>query len=322
MTTDADRRRSRASAEPGKAVFDAALAVLRPLARLLVARGYKFGQAEELLKQAFVQAGSAELERSGLDRNVSQISITTGIHRKDVKRLIESPGDPSAHARSFAAEVFTRWVSDPKYRLRGKPRALPQRASAGGRSFESLARSVSTDVHPKTLLDELRRLGIVELDEQAGMVRLAVGSFVAAGDPPGQLALLGGNVGDHLQAAVSNVIGDRPPLLEQAVFADELSEESVRLAHDVARQTWRATLQALAPMLEERIADDRAAKRAADRRLRIGMYFYSAKQAAPTAEAAGRARAARKPSKPSKPSISAKPSNSAKSAKSAKSSRG
>ncbi len=312
MKTDADRRRSGAPEDSGKAVFDAALAVLRPLARLLVARGYKFGQAEELLKQAFVQAGSAELERTGLDRNVSQVSITTGIHRKDVKRLVESPSDPSAHARSFAAEVFTRWVSDAKYRHRGKPRALPQRASGGERSFESLARSVSTDVHPKTLLDELRRLGVVELDERAGTVRISADSFVPAGDAGGMFALLGGNVGDHLQAAVSNVIGDRPPLLEQAVFADELSEESVQLAHEIARQTWRATLQALAPMLEARIADDRAAKRAADRRLRVGMYFYSGAQAAPTAAVAGRPRTARKPSKPSKPSRTSKTSKSSR----------
>ena len=283
--------------EPGNAAFDAALAVLVPLARLLVSRGLKFGQAEELLKQAFVKAGRAELERSGLDTNVSQISITTGIHRKDVKRLLESPGDPAAHGRSFAAEVFTRWISDPHYRYRGKPRVLPQRASGGRHNFESLARSVSTDVHPKTLLDELRRLGIVEVDDQAETVRIAAGSFVPAKDAARMFALLGGNVGDHLQAAVSNVIGDRPPYLEQAVYADELSEASVRLAHEIARQTWHATLQELAPMLEKRVAADRAAKRRADRRLRIGMYFYSDGQAAPDATAANPPRRARKPAK-------------------------
>ncbi len=297
MKTDTTRRGGSALKEPGEAVFAAALAVLRPLARLLVARGYKFGQAEELLKQAFVQAGSAELERGGLDRNVSQISITTGIHRKDVKRLVDSPGDPVAHARSFAGEVFTRWVSDRQYRHRGKPRVLPQRASGGRHSFESLARSVSTDVHPKTLLDELRRLGIVELDEQAGTVQIAVDSFVPANDAAGMLALLGGNVGDHLQAAVSNVIGDRPPFLEQAIFADELSEESVQRAHDVARQTWRSTLHELAPLLEQRIAADRAAPRGADRRLRIGMYFFAEHQAAPAQDPGAMARAARKAGK-------------------------
>jgi len=276
-------------------MFGAALAVLGPLARLLVARGFKFGQAEELLKQAFVQAGSAELERSGIARNVSQISITTGIHRKDVKRLLEAPGDPALHGRSFAAEVFTRWVSDPQYTQRGKPRALPQRASGGARSFESLARSVSTDVHPKTLLDELRRLGIVELDDEAGTVRIAAGSFVPARDLAGMIGLLGANVGDHLHAAASNVIGDRPPLLEQAVFADELSGESVQATQQAARKIWRSALQELAPMLEKRIAADRTAGRPADQRVRIGMYFYSERQPAQTPAPATRSRPARKP---------------------------
>ncbi|MFO1298958.1 MAG: DUF6502 family protein [Burkholderiaceae bacterium] len=280
-------------------MFGAALAVLVPLARLLVARGLKFGQVEELgsSRLSCRQAARTRAQRTRHQREPDQYR-STGIHRKDVMaRLLESPSDPAVHGRSFAAEVFTRWVSDPYYRLRQAARAAAQRASGGERSFESLACSVSTDVHPKTLLDELRRLGIVELDEQAQTVRIAAGSFVPSKDSARMFALLGGNVGDHLQAAVSNVIGDRAPLLEQAVFADELSDESVQLAHEIARETWHATLQALAPMLEKRIAADRAAKRRADRRLRVGMYFYSDRQATPDATAAKPPRKARKPAK-------------------------
>jgi len=279
-------------------MFGAALGVLRPLARLLVARGFKFGQAEELLKQAFVQAGSAELERSGLAKSVSQISITTGIHRKDVKRLLGSPGDPAVHARSFAAEIYTRWVTDRQYSYRGRPRPLPQRASGGARSFETLARSVSTDVHPKTLLDELRRLGVVALDERTGTVRIAAGGFVPSSDAADMVALLGANVGDHLQAAVSNVVGDPPQFLEQAVFADELAEESTRVAQDAARRIWRSTLNELAPMLEKRIADDRAAKRVSNRRVRVGMYFYSEEGPVPVAATGNPRRSGREPAKP------------------------
>lgn len=259
-------------------VLDAAFDVLVPLARLLIAHGLKFGQAEELLKRAFVTAGARELEKAGAKANVSQVSVGTGIHRKDVKRLLEAgPGDTAsvkASGRSFASELYTRWATDPIYRTRAGTRVLPQRAAEGKPSFESLARSVSTDVHPRSLLEELRRLGLVSVDDDAGTVALVPGGFVPSAEGNQIVALLGANLGDHLRGAVGNVLGDSPRWVEQAVFADGLSAESFAQVDAEARRLWKDAMRRLVPMLEGLIREDEAAGRATDARVRIGLYAF------------------------------------------------
>ena len=69
----------------------AAAQVLRPLVDLLMAHGVQFGALSELLKQLLVDAARRRVPGAAQDRAVSRISVATGIHRKEIKRLIESP---------------------------------------------------------------------------------------------------------------------------------------------------------------------------------------------------------------------------------------
>src|SRR5438132_246446 len=75
-------------------------------------------------------------------------------------------------------------------------------------SFESLAHSITRDVHPRTLLEELTRLGLARVDDRDGRVHLLHTAFVPRADRDRMLAFLGANVGDHLAAAVDNVQAD------------------------------------------------------------------------------------------------------------------
>jgi len=70
------------------------------------------------------------------------------------------------------------------------------------------------------------------------------------------------------------------------------------VVQDAARRIWRSTLNELAPMLEKRIADDRAAKRVSNRRVRVGMYFYSEEGPVPVAATGNPRRSGREPAKP------------------------
>lgn len=285
---------SAASAD-ADALLQALGALLAPIAQLAVAKGLPCTTVEELLRKAFVDAARAAHPELPAHRMVSRIATATGLNRREVTRLTQVEAE-AAPRRPLAAELFARWASEPQYRdAQGKPRALPRQGAAP--SFETLAQSLTRDVHPRSLLDELLRLGLAAHDADADTVALVHDAFVPRGDTARMLGFLGHNVGDHLGAAVANVLGDGFKHFEQAVFADELSDESVQLAHEIARETWHATLQALAPMLEKRIAADRAAKRRADRRLRVGMYFYSDRQATPDAKAAKPPRKARRPAK-------------------------
>jgi hypothetical protein len=174
--------------------------------------------------------------------------------------------------------VFTKWLADPSLTTRkGELMALPRQGPAP--SFEALAQSVTRDVHPRSLLDELCRLGLARID--GDMVHVARDSFVPRGDTDRMLGFLGSNVGDHLRAAVANVLADTPPHLEQAVFADELSTESLEAFRQLMRTQWKALLEATVPALQHLIDADRAAGRPQVQRVRVGLYTYSEAMAAP-----------------------------------------
>ena len=299
MTDTRKRSTHEPAGEEATALVGALASLLEPIALLAVSRGLPFTSVEDLLKAAFVEAARrAQPESAGL-RIVSRVATATGLTRREVTRLLEAPrGLPSARP-SPATQVFTRWRADPAFRdKRGKVVALPRQGPAP--SFEALARSITQDVHPRSLLDELCRLGLAL--EEGEKVRLVRDSVVAARDSERAYGFLAGNVGDHLRAGVANVLADAPPHLEQAVFADELSQESLAAFREIAKAQWQALLAATVPALQALVDADAAAGRAGDRRVRIGLYtFHDAMQSAapraPRAKPAARTARRRAPPK-------------------------
>ena len=255
------------------ALVHAVIALLAPVARLAVAKGLPCTTVEALLRQAFVRAARDAHPKLAPQRMVSRIATATGLSRREVTRLTHSEAAP-APRRPLSAEVFARWASDPRFRdAKGRPLRLPRQGPAP--SFEALAQSVTRDVHPRSLLDELLRLGLAAADTADDSVALVHDAFVPRGDAGRMLGFLGDNVGDHLSAAVDNVLGDGRRHFEQAVFADELSAQSLEAAQPTISAQWRALAAALVPQLEAAIEADRAAGRAQDQRLRIGLFSYS-----------------------------------------------
>ncbi len=256
-----------------QALQDAQRVLLDSLARLAVARGQPYASVEELLKQAFVHAASDAHPGLLVHRKVSRISTVTGINRREVTRLTQTDATAPPRGRSLVNEVFAHWLTDRAYRQRnGEPRELPRQGPAP--SFETLAQTVTRDVHPRSLLDELLRLKLAVLDEDKDRVSLARDAFVPRGDTVRMLGFLGDNVGDHLRGAVENVLGDGRSHFEQAIFADGLSAASMARVRELITAQWKVLLDALVPALEALVAADAARQPVPDRRLRIGLYTY------------------------------------------------
>jgi len=264
-----------ASAEE-QALNDAVGGLMAAIARLAVARGLPYATVDEMLKRAFVQAANAAHPGLLPHRKVSRVSTATGINRREVTRLMqpdEAPGATRARGRSLAAEVFTHWRTQRPYRsAAGEPRVLPRQGPEP--SFETLAQVVTRDVHPRSLLDELCRLGMASWDAAADTVSLSFDVFVPKGDRVRMLGFLGDNVGDHLRAAVANVLGEGPMQFEQAIFASGLSWDSIESVRPIISAQWQALLAALVPELEARVAADADQQPQPEGRLRVGLYTY------------------------------------------------
>lgn len=272
---------SDAQARQQQALGDALRALLEPLARLSVARGLPFSAVDEMLKQAFVQAAGDAHPGLLPHRRVSRISTVTGINRREVTRLTQAAEPARPRGRSLVSELFAHWLTSPPYRdAGGAPRALPRQGPAP--SFESLAQEITRDVHPRSLLDELLRLELATLDTAADTVHPSRHA-VPRGDAVRMLGFLGDNVGDHLRAAVANVLAGGGAHFEQAVFADGLSDATLDWVRQRVRAQWQALLAALVPELERRLEADAGVPggRPLPRRLRVGLYSYDEAAAVP-----------------------------------------
>ncbi|MFM1988598.1 MAG: hypothetical protein RJA99_1555 [Pseudomonadota bacterium] len=270
------------------AALDALLVVLLELVRFAMDQGVRIGQFEELVKRAMVLAAlrTAGTASGGEQVSVSRLSVMTGIHRKEVKRLLESVGEDRVRFRpSPISQLFLRWANDPSWQdPAGRPLVLPRRIDRGDvRSFEKLARSVTTDVHPTTLLDELLRLGLVAHDPTHDTVSLSAFERLPADELHRLLEFAAVSIADHVAAVRENIAALQrhgryapgvAPFLEQWVYADELSAESARDAKLRATEHWRDVVRQLLPTLGSLETADRAAGRPATHRLRMGVYCY------------------------------------------------
>jgi hypothetical protein len=264
--------------------LDAAMLVLAPLVRWLLRTGVHYGAIAQGLKQVFIAEARRELERRGAKVTDSALSVLSGVHRKDVRTLSALPEVQAALVPTPASLLFTRWVTDPALRVPdpsgvGEP-ALRTRLSRHGDmpSFEALAREVSSDVHPRTLLEELLRLELVRVEGDE--VVLTSEHFVAPRAELEAAQTLGVNVADHLNAAVHNLSGrDSARFLEQSVFACGLSPASGERLGELARELWSPAFTAMVQAATARLAEDDAERvnsaRALPReRMRFGAYFY------------------------------------------------
>ena len=254
---------------------DAVEAVLAPLARLCVGQGLPFAQAEELFKRAYVRAAREARRGSGAQasRDVSQVSVATGLNRREVTRITAELQPLAVQRPAPATQVFLRWVSSRRLRgADGRPRALPRSGKAP--SFESLAKSVTQQVHPRSLLDELCRLGLAAVSEDGQTVSLLTDRYVPPQDDARLFGFLGANVGDHLAAATANVQHRDRRHFEQAIFTDELSKESAEALRALTTSLWTTLAAAAVPEIERMIAEDKTKGRAASERARIGLFSY------------------------------------------------
>jgi hypothetical protein len=195
--------------------------------------------------------------------------------RREVTRLLQPPVAAEPSRSSPATQVFSRWLTDPALRAAdGTARALPRQGPPV--SFESLAQSITKDVHPRTLLEELLRLGLARIDEATDTVQLLRETFVPSDDEARMFGFLGSNVGDHLRGAVANVLAQGPRNVEQALFAHGLSSESIAELRPLVAQQWQAAARSLVPVVQQFIDADVAAGRQADQRVRVGLYMYAA----------------------------------------------
>jgi Family of unknown function (DUF6502) len=260
------------------AIFKALESALKPLVRLMLARGITYIQLTEWLKHIFVETAVREFNLPDKAINDSRISVITGVHRKDVKRLREimliNPSLVEPTNVNLGSKIVSAWLSNALYMNDDKPKSIARLKKDGGNiSFEVLAESVTKDVRARAALDELERVGAVSVDAE-DMVTLVTEAFIPAKGEDEKAYYLGLGVGDHTSAAVNNVLNHQPPSFDRVVHYKGLSAASIEGIEKLSRAQGSQLLQEINKQAEKLPAIPDASEKKS-KRFSLGVYFYS-----------------------------------------------
>lgn len=253
--------------------------LLRPLVRALIANGVTAPAFYQIVKGVYVEIAEADFRLEDKPQTDSRISILTGVHRRDVKALRDArlSTDTAVQRKvSTVASVIGAWLGGTQTTdAEGTPLPLPRYAETGA-SFERLVQSISRDIRPRTILEELLRQKLVEEDNQ-GLLILHQDAFIGPADTAQKVYFFGDNVGDHIAAAVENLLSDAPPFMERAVFYNHLTPASADRIEAQARAQGMALLKDVNRLAASCQTDDDG-KPDATERVRLGVFFYRTDQ--------------------------------------------
>jgi hypothetical protein len=247
--------------------------ILRPLVRLFIRCGMTFPALCDLLRELYVNVAEHDFALADKEQTDSRVSLLTGIHRKEVRRLRGAGAPvrlvPASVSRS--SMILARWIAAPEF-TDGAGAPLPLRRagdSGGGPTYEDLVESVTRDVRPRAVLDEWLDRGMVAIDAD-GRVRLEEAAFAPRSGDDRQLYYFGRNLHDHVAAAVENVLAARPPYFERAVHYENVSPEMAARMLALSREIAFEALQKVNREAQGALARDSGG----GWRWNFGVYLY------------------------------------------------
>jgi hypothetical protein len=242
--------------------------------------GVTFPVLADLLRGLFVDIAVNDLLPDAAARTDSRISLLTGVHRKEIRRLrLAAPAPDSVpDVVTVSSQIIGTWAGNPAFcDTAGMPLALPRVATAaGGPSFEALVESVTTDIRPRAVLDDFIAQGLVTLAED-DTVRLNRPAFIPSAGSAEQIFFFARNLHDHIAAAAANVLARQtPPYLDSSVHYDRLDPESAARLLAIAQASGqRALLEVNRAAVALISAAPAKAEGPAGARVNFGIYIYT-----------------------------------------------
>jgi hypothetical protein len=265
---------------PPAPLLKAACRLLRPLIRLMMQSGLTFPILADALRSLFVEVAVNNILTDPKARTDSRISLLTGVHRKEIRRLREMPQTASdtPEVVTMVSQIIARWVGAvPFIDADGRPRALSRASAeteASGASFGALVEAVTTDIRPRAVLDSLLSHGVVFIDTD-DRVQLKAAAFIPRPGGEEQLFYVAPNLHDHVAAAVANIgAAGAAPFLDRSVHYDGLTPAQAAALEAYARA---AAIRALLDVNQHALAlseSNPGADRGATRRINFGVYVF------------------------------------------------
>jgi hypothetical protein len=252
--------------------------ILTAVARVALKRGVPYDAVAELAKQAFVEVAFRDFKIEGRKQSAARVSVLTGIHRKDVARVLASErsrDDAAADRVTCGAGVVAGWRRDRRYQdARGAPAALA--FEGRGPTFSELVRRYGIgDTPPRAVLDELVRVGAATRARD-GRVRLLASAYVPETASPEALAILGGDVSDLISTIDHNLVcAPGAGFFQRKVAYDNVPAEALEPIRELVEGAGQDVLVKLDRSIAKHDRDSNPKVSGTGRnRVMVGVYYF------------------------------------------------
>ncbi|MFM7118804.1 MAG: DUF6502 family protein [Gammaproteobacteria bacterium] len=233
-------------------LLQAARRILRPLVRILLRNGVASDALSELVRKTYVDVAHEEFGLDGKRQTLARISVITGLNRKEVSRLLKLPPIDRADEVWWnrAAHVLAAWLRDDTFLDRkGDPLDLP--FTGEGPSFTELVRRHSGDMRPRSVADELLRVGAIERVD--GRLRMTSRGYVPGAMAERIIEILGMDTAELMETIDHNLQAEPDHRLVQLkVLSDNVPARHQREFNAYSARLSRNLLEELARWLSER----------------------------------------------------------------------
>lgn len=191
--------------------------LLRPLVRILLRNGITYDEYAETSKTVFVEVAQRDFPRKGSGKEsgeddgdaLSQVAIVTGLSRKEASRIttaIAGGGGVSTANLNRVGRILAGWHQDPEFT---GPYGLPLELTTDGAlaTFPELVERYCPGSDPQSVLDELRRVGVVSM-QPGGRVRVLTRAYIPGTEDPASFQFMGLALRDLAETLDSNLNGD------------------------------------------------------------------------------------------------------------------
>lgn len=260
-----------------KLLQKAILHVLKPLIRILLRNNIPFGAFSEMARQAYVEVATNDFKVEGRKQSNSRISTITGLSRKEVKRLqeLEETSDSRLTEKyNRAARVVYGWVHDADYQnSKGESKILS--FDKGDYCFTALVKEFSGDVPPRAILDELERVGVVEVDDK-DMIHLLSRAYIPKTGINEKIQYLGTDVAALINTMDRNIYEEnKSKFFQRKVYYDNLPEEVIEDLQKMIAANSQQLLEKIDFAMAEHDRDANPEVKGSGRKaIGVGVYYF------------------------------------------------
>lgn len=250
--------------------------ILRPLIKISLRQGFAFGSFSDLVKKMYVDAGFEEIQRRGQKKTVSNVSILTGINRKEVKRLseiTEMHAQQPVNKLNRIVRVLAGWAHDESFlNSQGMPKDLLLEGDEG--SFTQLVKKYSGDMPVVAMLNTLINSGNIKVLD-SGWITLLDHQYLVETDNEKKLEILGIDSAEFISSIEHNLNCDNTENVwfQRKASNTHISKKAVEKLQRLSGEKALALLEDLDAQFSSHESEDSEEQTY----LSVGVYFYQDK---------------------------------------------